>query len=133
MLALYFHNEDDTFSSIFCEHILNEEIKFLLETRFYFLGWDIGTKLYSKSFVEMLNEYDELKILKQRIENKTGGLFLIIAIDNIVTVFSVLQNKVSLKDMIQLLVTAADTFQTETESETYLSNTCSSSSQEEVE
>lgn len=132
-MALYFHNENDTFSSVFCKHILNEQIRILLESHFYFLGWDIGTTLYSNSFIQMLDDYDELKILKQRIENKKAGLFLIIAIDKIVKIYSVLQDKRKLKNVVLLLQTAADSFQKEIESETYLSNTHGDNFQEEVE
>lgn len=113
VLALYFHNATDGFSNTFCQYLKEQQVLKLIEEHFYFLGWDIGNDLHNDLMKSMLEAYSEMDLLKERLVTKRSGLFLIIAVRDMINIFTVLHGSLKLSTLIEKLTTTHKYFMDE--------------------
>ncbi|KAJ8982987.1 hypothetical protein NQ317_001428 [Molorchus minor] len=69
-LLLYLHNEEDRFSSAFCENLNNPEVSKILKESFFLLGWSISESKYETVLVRALNDFSDLSDLTSLVTKK---------------------------------------------------------------
>lgn len=86
------------------------------------MGWDITDETDNATIQTMLEEYSELSSLKDRVSAKKPGLFLIIAIQEMLNVCSALQERLKLSTLIKELTHVHKHFKEEIKTENDLAN-----------
>ncbi|KAJ8963323.1 hypothetical protein NQ318_018792 [Aromia moschata] len=109
VLLLYLHNEEDSFSSIFCSHLRGREVAEILRRSFFLLGWDIGESKYQGALKAALERCDDLSNLVNMIQSRSAAALFIVPINDSLTVSSILRVDVSRENLL-LTLTQSENF-----------------------
>ncbi|KAF5278096.1 hypothetical protein FQR65_LT03612 [Abscondita terminalis] len=111
LLLLYFHNTNDKLSQIICSGFAGGKMRTILEKSYNVLAWDLSTNV-NGMLEDVLDEWVELKLLKQWLLTQKSALFIIYPFKESLVVYNIMHgDKLTLNQICQQLKKADDAFQ----------------------
>lgn len=110
ILLIYLHNDADAFSQFFCSFLSKTHTKYMLETKFLFLGLDSHVQFDTSALKAVISSHNDVNSIQTHISQKDALLLFIVPLEETNYVFTYLHGDIDSEDVLLTMIEAAIEF-----------------------